>query len=352
MPRVIWPLIVLLAGCFQSVTTDQLAKSPVVPFDELFVLKDTVRLDSSVLLGEISFLDISPGGQLLVTDHKGRGIHVFEASGRLQGSYSISDCMPETELNWMSSSRFIGRGRIMVHQFSEATVVFDQDGACYATKRLVNDQFLSFCALDDSIFSFRLYNTDDAFVSVYSPELELVRRVPIEPPQFEGLNQGLGFLGPPGRGMACFANGPFFIYLESMDGLPVFASALQTKSRPEFFRQRKSDLPRGQDSRQLIKLQHEFQSAIAIYALDETTRMVLFTDLGQEWKVNAAQRWTRGISISSNVGQFPSRSAVLTVNPIAASHGHIFVRGDPEPLPDGEMGNPMLVRYRFTPPSK
>ena len=60
---VIFPLLVavLLGGC----TPDpqyQFVEPLLVPFDELFVLEDTISLDPSVIIGQISFMDTNPEG--------------------------------------------------------------------------------------------------------------------------------------------------------------------------------------------------------------------------------------------------------------------------------------------------
>ncbi len=48
-----------------------------MPFDELFVLQDTLRLDPSMLIGQVGFLDISARDEILVTDHVANSVYLF-----------------------------------------------------------------------------------------------------------------------------------------------------------------------------------------------------------------------------------------------------------------------------------
>ena len=95
----------------------------------------------------------------------------------------------------------------------------------------------------------------------------------------------------------------------------------------------------------------EYPVSIGVFALDKSTRMVPFIYLDREW-----MRWSEesghliGISVASNTGQFPGRSTISHVWPISAGNGYFYAEGEHEPLPDGEVGNPILIRYRFVPP--
>ena len=51
-----------------------------------------------------------------------------------------------------------------------------------------------------------------------------------------------------------------------------------------------------------------------------------------------------------NTGLFPGRSTVSPVTPQAAGNGYFYAVGSNEPLPNGDVGNPVIVRYRFIPP--
>lgn len=65
-------------------------------FEDLFTPVDTVRFDASVLIGQISFIDLSNQGEFLVTDEITRVLYIFAASGRHVRTIEISQCNPET----------------------------------------------------------------------------------------------------------------------------------------------------------------------------------------------------------------------------------------------------------------
>ena len=93
-------------------------------------------------------------------------------------------------------------------------------------------------------------------------------------------------------------------------------------------------------------LQRAYPSTIAVFSIDGSTRMVVYADLGKEW---SAQGTGIGLSIASNIDQFPGRSTVSPVWPQAAGNGFLYAVGDHEVLPGGDVGNPVILRYRFTP---
>ena len=105
--RLLLLLSVLSAGCTAAPQRSEVVDSPVVPFSELFTPADTIRLDASVIIGAITFLDVNQEGSLLVTDRAGRSINLFSSSGKHVRTYSTRECLPDDEGLLPYSARFL-----------------------------------------------------------------------------------------------------------------------------------------------------------------------------------------------------------------------------------------------------
>ena len=337
------------AGCLSEKSKVPTVRSPLVPFDELFVLDDTLRLDPTMLIGQVRFLDVSARGEILVTDNVANSVYLFSPSGSYIRSYSALQCLPDNTNFYPSSSRFIGGGRIMTMRFAGGAAVFDADGTCFAEQRVLMPYTRAFCAYKDSIlFGQQVDREEPVVANVYSPMLETIGEVLIEPPRLISLNRFFG--GQHGRTIDCFDDGPYYVYAESMDAIPVDSSLSRTQYKPDFFEWRPEDLPETSPENQ-YRLQRAYPSTIAVFALDGSTRMVVYTDLDSRWSLSEVRTGEEyGLSVASNTGQFPARSTISPVHPQAAGGGYLYAVGEHESLSNGEIGNPVILRYRFIPP--
>ena len=225
-------LAMLASACGSDQPGQNLVRSPVVAFGELFAAHDTVRLDPSVLVGTIGFLDVNARGELLISDHIGRGIHRFSPSGIHLKSYSREDCLPD-EANFIPmTSRFIGDSKVITHKFGGAATVFDAEGNCVSAARQLERLSRAICTHHDSVFVQSNYVQDEATLKVYSPSLEALGELEIDPPRLVRLNQV--FVGQWGRSVECFDDGPYYIYAENVDGMAARSSG--PRFEPDFYR--------------------------------------------------------------------------------------------------------------------
>lgn len=342
------PVVLLMAGCRGEESSVQTVRSPVVPFDEMFELADTVRLDPSILIGSIGFLDVSESGSLLVTDVANHTTHLFSATGKYMQSFSVPECLPDDWDFTPGSSRFVGGGHVLVMDLSSPAVLFDIGGACVAGKRGgLHELAKSFCSLSDSIFTHKVYDAGQASSTVYDFALEPIAEIPINPPRLVMLN--FSHLGVTGRSSACFSDGAYYTYLENMDAMPMRARSDRIRYRPDFFERWPEDVPNFPSRDDL----HEYPGAGAVFAIDASTRMIFFFGLDKRWITRDGDTVYRyGLSVASNQDLFPGRSTVSAVWPQAAAGGYMYAVGRYESLPDGEAGNPMIIRYRFIPPQR
>jgi hypothetical protein len=316
-----------------------------VPFSELFQPADTIRLDASVLVGHYTFVDVDEAGYLLVTDGQSRITHLFSATGVHTMSYSAPDCVPDEADFQPKSSRFINGGRIVVMSSGTGGAVFDRGGDCLAGTRMWNDLSKSICTQGDSIFLLKGIPGGKPSISVYDSELEHLTDFPIRAPRLIMLNRTTG--GLPGRSLECFDGGAHYLYIEDMDSWPVRGDSSLIRHQPDFYRRRPDDVSGIPPIEQLM----EYPLVMGVFALDKTTRMVAFLYLDRKWA-----RWSEdsgpliGLSVASNENLFPSRSTISHVWPASAGNGYLYVEGEHESLPDGEVGNPTLIKYRFIPP--
>ena len=348
----------LLPGCTRS-ADDQSAvmihPSLMVPFEDLFTLEDTLVLDPSVIVGQISFMDVDASGSLLITDEVSNLVHLFASTGQHQATYIMDVCLPIDGEHRVWTSRFADKGRVISSTKSGAMVVFDRSGDCLAAKRGLHYPLRSFCAQDDSVFLFRgprgLGKALTSVVGVYTMDLELEREIRLEAPEFQKLN--ITFLGSGGRDMDCFSDGPYYKYHENMDARPAYGQSQAVVARPDFFVRRDQDLPtRGGPSLERSVSLNAFPSLTGMYALDDDSRMMVFTRIGNEFRqeYSPTDRSMTGLSIVSNSGKFGSTSTVYHRKPMTARHGYLYFVGKYVQTEDGEGGNPSVTRYRFKPP--
>jgi len=213
--------------------------SPLVDFGDLFDSADTIRLDPSIIISQISFLDVNQEGRFLITDFISRSVHLFSSSGEHVRPYSVAECLPDDAENYSPfSSRFLGRDYIVVMAFSGAVAVFRTDGHCVVATRKTSKPSFGFCTSNDSILFLGLpwpvkNSIEPPTIIIYSSDLQKLNEIPVKSPEFPVLNMGRG--GIVGRNIDCFNDGPFYIYLGSMDAIPVHSNRNILYQRPEFY---------------------------------------------------------------------------------------------------------------------
>ena len=341
--------MVVAAGCTTSDSPlRNTVESPLAPFGDLFASPDTIRLDSEVVVGIVNFLDVSQEGHLLVADRISKSTHHFSASGKHIQTYLIGTCQPDHTDDDVWLARFIGGGRVMLLGGDGSVAVMDESGGCAATEFRRPVGIEGACSIGDSVLM------QPTHIPYFKPEvyavtrdLEMLDKWQIEKPEFPQLNAlWKGFAG---RSMACFADGPYYKYAEWPDALPVFIRGSVAQVDPVFFTQRDRDIRRGSDLLTKRDEIHEYINNSGIWAIDSTTRMIVYSQLPIEWRLPDVLLQT-GIAVVSNVGAFPARTAVVPFWPIGAANGYIYRKADNKMLPDGDFGNPLILRYKFVPP--
>ena len=342
--------MVVAAGCATSDSPLQnTVEPPLAPFGDLFASPDTIRLDSEVVVGTVDFLDVSQEGHLLIADKISLSTHHFSASGKHIQTYLIGTCQPDhtDERVWLA--RFIGGGKVMLLGGDGSVAVMDESGGCAATEFRRPIGIEGACAIGDSVLM------QPGYIPFFNPEvyavtrdLEMLDMWQIEKPEFPRLNAL--WKGLAGRSMECFADGPYYRYAEWSDALPVFDRGNFAQIDPVFFTERVRDIGSEPDLQAKVDAIHEYPTNLGIMAIDNTTRMIVYTRLPTEWRLPDVLLQS-GIAVVSNVGAFAARTAVVPFTPIGAANGYVYRKADNEILPDGDFGNPLILRYKFIPPS-
>ncbi|MXW83054.1 MAG: hypothetical protein F4246_05700 [Rhodothermaceae bacterium] len=334
--------MVVAAGCATSDSPlRNTVESPIAPFGDLFASPDTIRLDSEAIIGSIDFLDVSQEGQLLIADEISKNAHHFSASGKHIQTYLIGTCQPDHADDRVNFARFIDGGKVMLLGGSGSVAVFDQSGGCAATEFRQPIGLEGACEIGDSVLmqpTYTPYHKPEVYA--VTRDLEKLEEWQIEEPDFPQLNGY--YKGFRGRSMACFADGPYYKYAEWSDALPVFSRDSVAQVDPVFFTKRVQDIRRRDEVK-------EYPTNSGILAIDSTTRMIVYSKLPIEWRLPDVLLQT-GIAVVSNVGAFPARAAVVPFYPIGAANGYVYHQADYEILPDGDFGNPLILRYKFVPP--
>ena len=328
---------------------DVVYASEMVPFEDLFVVEDTLVLDPSVILGPIWFMDVDASGSVLITDIQSDLAHLFTPTGLHQVTYSMDTCFPSDFGHSLWISRFADDDRIILTTLGGTIVVFDRSGNCLAAKRKVMP-IQSFCTPGDSMYAFQgPRGPSMSIMDVYSLDLGSRREIVLDNPEFNRLNRT--YHGIAGRDIACFDSGPWYKYHEDMDARAVYDDSAMAKARPDFFVRRDRDIPTGLSTRRRQRVLNAYPLLIGVYALDEDTRMGAFSPIGEDYRLeNVTSRDVDGLSVVSNSNQFKAVSTVPYRFPKTARNGYLYFLGEHVPMENGDVGNPALIRYRFIPP--
>ncbi len=336
--------VLLVAVCSRPDVPVTVIESEQVEFDDLFTVVDTVRLDASVIIGRISFLDVSTSGNFLVADRGQKALHLFSPSGGHIRTFSTALCNPEKDTT-PQSARFLADGRMLVHTLG-GTHLFTAEGACVKSVDDWPNHLRSFCERSDSVYVLSRY-TPNQRVLVFSASLDFVRDHSIPSSNFPGVTRIFG--GTVGREIACLDHGVYYRYPESSDGRPLFGAENAILHKPFFFRplsrDRSTSGKSGMNARvdEFLEIISEYTLSEGIFALDGDHRMLTFTTKSLNLDVPTA------INIVS-LGARPSMSIFTERRGIRlAKNGLLFLQGDYEVLANGEYGNPILEVLRFTP---
>lgn len=306
-------------------------------FEDLFTPAGVVRFDASVLIGQISFMDLSDQGEFLVTDDVMRVLHIFTASGRHVRTIEISQCNPE-DSGALLSARFLKDGSV-VAVTSQGVYAINADGSCKQRLLELPPNRPSFCERQDTIY-FMNHRTRPPQVHTYSLESGAVGSYDLRKAKFPRLTAiSRGYMG---RQIACFDHGIFYRYAESSDGEPLWSGNNPVIHQPISYRPPERDVTaQGMNDlvSELQKLAFEYTYSHGIFELDESHRMVTF-QYPTEVNMNIMNMDTE-TSVSTtdehNLGIMLTRS------------GLIYTLGDYEQLSSGKTGNRVLEVWQFHP---
>ena len=312
-------------------------------FEDVFALEDTIRLDQSVLIGRIKYLDVNASGELVIVDGNARKVYHFSSTGRLLHDLSVVDCAPGAMFS-PHAARFIGDGQILVWDASYSSAyIFDSNGRCIKNVKsphLVNINGM--CAHGDTIYAMPIHSAQKA--KAFSRDLDLLDEFELEPERWPVLITSM--LVNAGRSLECFDDGAWYTYIYSMDATPIGRASGFKRYEPSFFVERKRDLQRS-DRWNMLRL-GEASSVVGLFRLDNSTRIVVHAGIGQRNRSLPGY----GLTIVSHKDLFPPVSLPLLSRQgfRGAGNGMLYFTSDNELLDDGNLGNPMLIRYRFIPP--
>lgn len=329
--------LVSISACQTSGPQYRVMESDFMEFEDLFTPVDTIRLDASVLIGQIGFVDMSDRGELLVTDDVMRTLHVFTASGWHIRTIDISLCNPEDGGSLLSARSLMEGGMIVTTPWGVYTV--NADGSCNQRLLEIPPNRTSFCERQDTVY-FMDHVTRPPQIHAYSLESGNVRSYNLRKPKFpRSTAVKIGYIG---RQIACFDHGIFYRYAEDSDGEPLWSGNDPVLFRPMSYRPPERDATaQGMNNltSQLQKLAHEFTYSDGIFELDENHRMVTFQ---YPTKVNM-----NIVNMDAEIGISTTDDQNLGI--MLTKKGLMYTLGDYELLPSGETGNRTLEVWQFHP---
>ena len=318
-------------------------------FDALFQPLDTVRLDHTVPLTSFRYVDISDAGEILVIDDRGMmtlELHVFSESGTFIRTLDVADCDPGADFQPMAA-RFVGQSHIVSTSARGPTYLFNENGKCVAAGRTTMHMSIeALCSTRDTIFSQQWVTPRDATIMAYSPLLVALDTFKIQPPRFPWFHMRLA--GNHNRRFGCFDDGPWYVFGESEDAMPLRSYGGAARYRPQFFAAPTRDAPGSNDIEGLFAVLGESTLTSALFELSATARLVVFRDGRRNG--NQFEAAERGLMIVEHGSNGNAVSTVSQYVPMAARNGVAYFVGEAEQLPYGDEGNRTLLRFKFVPP--
>ena len=309
--------------------------SEYVEAEDLFTPVDTVRFDASVLIGSVTFVDMSGKGEFLLTDHVMRALHVFTASGNHIRTFKVTQCNPEHD-GMLLSAKYLENGNIIVVT-DQGVYAFNADGSCKERLPTRIPDSASFCERQDTIYFMSPSRRPYPQIHAYSIESGEVRDYNLRAPLFPrvtGIKRGYR-----GRQIACLEPGVYYRYAEGSDGEPLFLDNDPVVHRPMFYRPPTRGLRSQGGNRigELMDLAKEFTYSDGLFDLDDAHRLVTFQYPSE---------------VNMNIVNMDTQTSVSTKSDLfikLARDGFLYVAGDYELLPSGEMGNKTLEVWQFHP---
>ena len=341
-------LLTLVAGCAsEAARPHAVMEPPLVPFERVFTLTDTLRLDSTIVVGSIHYVDANPSGDLLVSDRYG-AVYMFDRHGQHMRTFRPEDCLIGRRGGRDGAAQFGPAGTVVYHG-DIGMVVFGTQGQCLASDAGAVG-LAAACSLADTIHTLPGTSPHAREAVAYTMGLERIGATETLGPKFRRL--GAIFAPLNGLAMACFDDGPWYTTLSRPDAWRVREYTNPIQVHPRFFEERERDIPWTQDDD--YRYEQMFSAPIngGVFALESETRMVIYLYLQGEWRSVPQDRPIGiGLGIASNTDKFAPVSTLSQVYPLGARDGYMYSVGDNEQLPDGDMGNPVVLRYKFIPPS-
>ena len=168
--------------------------------------------------------------------------------------------------------------------------------------------------------------------------------MPIETTRWPKLTSALWI--KEGRSLACFDDGAWYAYVYHADAIPVRLQGTVMRYEAPFLKERRRDKRSTElsDLRGLV----DSSEVLGLYRLDGTTRMIAHLRLRHRGK---SLKGT-GLTIVDHQNRFSGISTVWSSEKrlVGAGNGLLYLGGDHESLPDGNVGNPLIFRYRFVRP--
>ena len=223
-----------------------------------------------MLIGQISFVDLSNQGEFLVTDEITRALHIFTASGRHVRTIEISRCNPEDN-GRLLSARFLENGS-MIATTPWGVYAINADGSCKQRLLELPPNRPSFCERQDTIY-FTNHRTRPPQIHTYSLESGAVGNYNLRKAKFPRSIAIYG--GYMGRHIACFNHDIFYRYAESSDGESLWSKSDPVMHQPIGYRPPERDFGSyGTDNlvSELQELRREFTYSNGIFELDDNHR--------------------------------------------------------------------------------
>ncbi|MDE2834035.1 MAG: hypothetical protein OXM02_05890 [Bacteroidota bacterium] len=225
--------------------------------------------------------------------------------------------------------------------------MFTAEGACVAV-HVPQQGAKGACASGDTLhvlpylMSLRKHST-----TAYSMDLHEIGSARIPVPKHPILYNSSGSM--PGRAIECFGDGPYYVFAGRIDAVQVRTPGDFTPAHPPFFVKRAEDLPGGAGSAGLLESVMKYPMNFGVFKIDRQTRLVAYWIPREQLAATPGTRL--GFVVASNIGAFAARSTMSPIDPVGAADEYIYGYGDNEQMPDGEVANPVLLRYKFIPPS-
>lgn len=296
----------------------------------------TIKFDESILLGDISFLDIDDKKNLLLTDRVSQNVFLFSENGKLINTLSTEKCTPG--FNWNPQKAYFNRqGGIVVINNAPWGYRFKSDGNCLTGMNLYFLPPLHLAFKEDGIMIGYYILDDGNHLKIMSKSGKEMKKIGTFPNGFKNLIsrfEGGGLITDENDNIYQLNVNSPKVFKYSKDGVLIY----DFMNRPSYLRLVDEDISEDPSKhfKQINNLANKTLS-LGLFLLDKHKILVLLS-----------KNKNIGMEVYNTDGKYLlKREIIIDKMILAAKDGLIYVSVQPPLDSEGKLPNPFIEIYKL-----